>query len=82
MPRLVNGPSVRQNVTIEFTPFEQDVLFTVCQRIGGHAHARDVFSDGGGTSLSGLLRSVGAKERADLLDDSPRSNIRFKSDKD
>lgn len=33
--RLVSEEAVRRNIIIEFTPYEQDVLVAVCDRIGG-----------------------------------------------
>lgn len=33
--KLVNEEQPRRNVTIEFTPYEQDVLVAICDRIGG-----------------------------------------------
>ena len=33
--RIVEQETLRQNMTIEFTPAEQDVLYSVCGMIGG-----------------------------------------------
>ena len=34
--KVIDQEPVRRNLTIEFTPQEQDVLFTVCAMIGGN----------------------------------------------
>lgn len=34
--KLVSEEQQRRDVTIKFTPYEQDVLLAICTRIGGH----------------------------------------------
>lgn len=73
--KLVNEEPARRNVTIEFTPYEQDVLAAICSRIGGHPSGPRGVSD----ILKLLLRNAGAEDHF-KIDRKKGSAIYFEDD--
>lgn len=73
--RLVSEEAVRNNIIIEFTPYEQDVLAAICNRIGGCPTGPRGVTD----KLNDILRLVKA-DASNLSFDSDAGAIYFRDD--
>jgi hypothetical protein len=72
--RIVNTSKARENITIEFTPKEQDAIFSVTQKVGGPPTGRR----GVLTDLGVLLREHGAADNYSMYDLNVTGRIDFK----